>query len=251
MEPELRPVFQLHCRKYFGNTRKIFSLKLGSDIFHILTDPRHVSTFYRENKTLPFDYFLAKTIAGFGISPDGIHKIFEPVSGNRKSIVRIAHDLQAEQTRGRNLTQLSSHVAEFLDKTISFDQLNIPYIVQAKIQKTDCWSLKKWTIEIMTHAIQDAYFGQALAQIDPELPHVLAEFDDLSYQAWYRYPRIFTPTRNKLQARIENDLKQFLAIPKVQRQSSAWFTEELESECRKVGFLESDLVSLMFFMYWG
>jgi hypothetical protein len=239
-------------RRLFGNTRKIFSVKLGRDIFYILNDPRHVSTFYRETESLPFDHFLEKTIKGFGISSDGARKIFDkPVVGNRKSIVWRAHDMQAEQTRGRNLVQLANHMAEFLDRTLTFQENSVHYPSQAWNQTNCCWSLKKWTTEIIIHTIQDGYFGERLAEIDPELPHTLVEFDDLSYQAWYRYPKIFTPTRNRLQARIEASLTQFFAIPKPERKSQAWFTQALEGECREAGFAESDLVSLMLFMYWG
>ncbi len=104
---------------------------------------------------------------------------------------------------------------------------------------------------MVIHAIQDAYFGEQLARIDPELPYILLEFDELSYQAWYRYPSIFTPTRNRLEARIRRSLEEFFAIPKDRRQSVAWFTQGLEDECRATGFKESDLISLMLFMYWG
>ncbi|KAI9660714.1 MAG: hypothetical protein M1821_010066 [Bathelium mastoideum] len=225
---------------------------MGGDLFYILSDPRHVATFYRETETLPFDHFLAKTIAGFGISKDGIKKIFEkPLTGNRKSIVWRAHDMQAEQTRGRNLLPLAAHVARTLQKTLVFELDGARYSARTRDRGVQNWSLKTWTTEIMIHAIQDAYFGEPLAKIDPELPHILAKFDELSYQAWYRYPSIITPTRNRLEARIRNSLKQFFDMPKDQRKSPAWFTQSLEDECRAIGFQESDLISLMMFMYWG
>jgi hypothetical protein len=70
-------------------------------MFYILSDPRHVSTFYQETRTLPFKHFLAKTIAGFRISPNGISKIFgKPIGGNWKAIVWRAYNMQAEQTCG-------------------------------------------------------------------------------------------------------------------------------------------------------
>lgn len=230
----------------------MFSVKLGQDIFYILSDPKHVSTFYRETETLPFDYFLKKTIRGFGISPDGLCKIFDkPGIGKEKSIVWKAHDMQADQTRGPALNQLARYIGSFLQETLTFEMGSSHYPTHARLHKDGCYSLKKWTTEIVIHAIQDAYFGERLAAIDPGLPHILSQFDDLSYQAWYRYPKMFTPTRNRLQARIEDSLKQFFSVPKEKRQSKAWFTQALEDECRQAGFSESDLMSLMMFMYWG
>jgi hypothetical protein len=159
--------------------------------------------------------------------------------------------MQVDQTRGQNLLTLASHIAEFLQHTVVFDHDATQNPSRMRKHGIECWSLKTWTTETIIHAIQDAYFGESLAKIDPELPHVLAEFDELSYQAWYRYPSILTPTRNRLVARIRSSLKEFFEIPKDHRQSRAQFTQDLEAECRAIGFNESDLVSLMLFMYWG
>lgn len=100
----------------------MFAIQVGRITFYILNDPRHVSTFYRETETLPFDHFLAKTITGFGISPKGRDKLFAtPLSEGRKSIVWKAHDLQVDQTRGENLATLDAAIFNFLHRTVCLD----------------------------------------------------------------------------------------------------------------------------------
>lgn len=159
--------------------------------------------------------------------------------------------MQVDQTRGQNLLRLAAHIAQFLQGTVVFNHDATRNPSRVWKHGVECWSLKTWTTETIIHAIQDAYFGESLAKIDPELPHVLAKFDELSYQAWYRYPSIITPTRNRLVLRIRSSLKKFFDIPHDHRQSRARFTQDLEDECRAIGLEESDLVSLMLFMYWG
>lgn len=224
----------------------MFSIKIGGNLFYILSDPRHVATFYRETESLPFDPFLEKTIVGFGISPEGIRKIFDkPLSGDRKSIVWRAHDMQAEQCRGPALLSLASHISKFLQESVVLNP------TQVQKEGAGNWSLKGWTTETIIHSIQDVYFGEKLANIDPELPHILGEFDELSYMAWYRYPWIFKSKLNRHGDRIRQSLKEFFEIPKEERKSAAWFTQGLEDECRASNFKEADLISLMLFMYWG
>lgn len=220
--------------------------------FYILTDPRHVSTLYRETRTLPFDFFLAKTITGFGISPEGVKKIFTtPLSEGRKSIVWKAHDLQVDQTRGENLAILDVAISSFLQRMVHFDATHKVGFTRSGEEGQALWSLKTWTTETIIHALQDVYFGDELAKIEPDMPHLLSEFDNVSHQAWFGYPWFLTPTRNRLDRHIKSCLKRFLELPQEQRQSTATFTQSLENECLGIGLGSEDLSSLMLFMYWG
>lgn len=230
----------------------MFAIQVGRITFYILNDPRHVATFYRETETLPFDHFLAKTITGFGISSEGVKKIFATsLSEGRKSIVWKAHDLQVDQTRGENLATLDAAIYIFLQRVMHFDTTHKVEFARFGKKRQASWSLKTWTTETIIHVLQDVYFGDELAKIEPNMPHILAEFDNVSHQAWYGYPLFLTPTRNRLDRHIKSCLKRYFELPQEQRRSTASFTQSLENECRTIGLENDDLLSLMLFMYWG
>ncbi|KAI9694925.1 MAG: hypothetical protein M1822_000542 [Bathelium mastoideum] len=98
---------------------------------------------------------------------------------------------------------------------------------------------------------QRAYFGDALEKIDPGLPQALIELDGLSWQVFYQYPRPLRGRLNKVSQRVLDALQAYLAIPKEQRRSQAWFTAALEEAYRQTGLSSDDIASQMLFLYWG
>lgn len=142
-------------------------------------------------------------------------------------------------------------ISRFLFRMIHFDMTHKVGFAGSRKKKQASWSLKAWTTETIIHVLQDVYFGYELAKIEPNMPHILAEFDNVSHQAWYGYPRFLTPTRNRLDRHIKSCLKRYFQLPQEQRGSTASFTQSLENECRAVGLEDDDLFSLMLFMYWG
>ncbi|KAF1994231.1 hypothetical protein P154DRAFT_624862 [Amniculicola lignicola CBS 123094] len=168
----------------------MFAIQVGRIAFYIVSDPRHVATFYHETKTLPFDYFLSKTITGFGISSEGVKKTFAP-----------------SLPEGRKSTKHVRVVYLYTTHKVGFARFG------KKMQAS--WPFKTWTTETVIHVLQDVYFGDELAKIEPDMPHILAEFG------------------------------------KEQRRSTSYFTQSLGNERRVIGLEHEDRLSLMLFMYWG
>jgi hypothetical protein len=132
-----------------------------------------------------------------------------------------------------------------------FDTTHREDVARLEQNRQASWSLKTWTTETIIHILQDVYFGNDLAKIEPNMPHLLAKFDDVSHQAWYGYPSFLTPTRNRLDKHIKNCLRKYFELPRKERRSTASFSQNLENECRAIGLANEDLLSLMLFMYWG
>lgn len=112
----------------------------------------------------------------------------------------------------------------FLQRMIHFDMTNRTGFAHHGKMKRASWSLKAWTAELSIHLLQDLYFGDELEKIEPNMPHILAKFDDVSHQAWYGYPSFLTPTRNRLDRHIKSCPKRYFEIPQEHKQSVASFT---------------------------
>ena len=229
---------------------------------YIITDPKDVSDVYNNTASLSFDGFLHDIMSEFGTSARGIEKILlrKPVhSPDRsakgvQSVSQIAHNLQVRQTQGTDLGILGEYVSEFYQKNLLLENTSARKNSSFIINQTDSSyivSLKTWTAEVIINAGQNAYFGEALSGVDPSLPQTLIEFDDLSWQVFYQYPRFFRARLNKLSEQILDSLRKYLEMPTGRRQGKAWFTQALEEEYRKVGLTNEDIASQMLFLYWG
>lgn len=170
-----------------------------------------------------------------------------------KSVSQLAHIFQVQQTSGDELKQLCQHIVSFFKQNLLLEGIkeftSPSFFVEC--EGAQCISLKSWTAEVFIHAGQNAYFGDELLKIDPRLPQVLKEMDDLSWQVFYRYPWFLRPELNRLTNRLRGSLERYFRLPPHTRKSSAWFTQSLEREYRRVGLDEKDIAAQMLFLYWG
>lgn len=191
----------------------------------------------------------------FGSSRAAAQRVIEVPKGHipTKSVSQLAHDFQVEQTSGSQLKQLCEHVATFFQHNIFLEGLKEHVFPSFFVDKNgdQCVSLKTWTAEVFIHAGQNAYFGDELLKIDPKLPQVLMRLDELSWQAFYRYPWFLRLELNRLSERLRSSLQKYFHLPQQQRKSFAWFTQALENEYRRIQLDENDIAAQMLFLYWG
>ena len=198
----------------------------------------------------------------FGTSRSGIDKIFSTSDSHVSSasgrgpmnIPQKAHNLQVRQTQGDELRTLCKHIKDFFDANLQLEslpglRLTVPPVEAALDRRTV--SLRAWTTELFINAGQRAYFGDALAAIDPDLPVALVELDSLSWQVFYQYPRLLRPRIERLSARIRRSLEAYFELSRSQRPVQAWFTQALEQEYRQAGLDSKDIGAQMLFLYWG
>lgn len=246
-------------KRYFENKRNPFSLNLGGSTIYAIFHPHDVASVFNAGPTLSFDMFLQNIMEEFGSTRLATQRVLQ-VPNNQthrplqpKSVSQLAHDFQIEQTSGDQLKRLCQHIVSFFQDNILLEGLkkhtSPSFFVDYDGEQ--CISLKNWTAEVFIHAGQNAYFGDQLLRIDPELPQVLMRMDELSWQVFYRYPRFLRPELNRLTGRLRESLEKYFRLPSSQRQSYAWFTQSLEREYRRVGLDEKDVAAQMLFLYWG
>lgn len=193
----------------------------------------------------------------FGTSTAATDKILSPHSSEKsqaqKSVSQLAHDLQVKQTSGDELKRLCEHIISFFQSNILLQGLreHITPTFYVEDEGQQFISLKNWTSEVFINAGQNAYFGEELLKLDPELPQILMRMDELSWQAFYGYPWFLRRELNRMSQRVRQTLERYFQINPRERHAQAWFTRSLESHYRNIGLDDKDIAAQMLFLYWG
>jgi hypothetical protein len=169
------------------------------------------------------------------------------------NVVQLAHEHQAEQTRGLELKSLAQHISKFLETKLTSDSTLTrgSSTFHTTHNGTHCISLKAFAVQNIIHGVQHGYFGPRLLDIDPKILETLIEFDDLSWKAWFHYPWFMRRRLDHLADSLRSSLQVYFQIPPEERKASAWFTHKLEEEFHSAGLHDSDFNALMLFFYWG
>jgi hypothetical protein len=219
---------------------------------HVVTNPRTVGSVFNNTKSLSFDSFLHDVMLEFGTSEAGCQTVMRK-HDNNKSILQLAHDLQVRQTQGDELRRLGACMIHIFQRQLSFDSISSFSTVNfAEVEKaTRIVSLKDWTVSCFVEAGQQAYFGEALAKIDPDIPATMMAMDESSWQIFYKYPKFCRPKLERMCDRIRSAMRQYIALPEAERKPDAWFTNHLIQRYRDSALSDEDIASQLLALYWG
>lgn len=109
----------------------------------------------------------------------------------------------------------------------------------------------EWCSDGFTRAGQKAYFGDALARIDPTLTKTFIIFDELSWQVLYQYPSFLAGEMKNARDTITRALLNYIQLPQSQRTGDAWFAKAMENEMRALHISEQDIATMLVTIYWG
>ena len=196
-----------------------------------------------------------------GSSHQSIMAMFSPMPAKEegfpnpkaKPLGRLARELHVNQLYpGENLDLLDHKFIQSFG-----DQLDLEKVAEASYARRDAGGdevvvpLMTWSSDVFTRAGQMAYFGDRLSVIDPNLTWTFLEFDDLSWQVLFQYPRIFSQKMHRARERLTSGLEKYFSIPADERGDQAWFTKAMEAEMRSVGINTHDIATMMTTIYWG
>lgn len=245
-------------RQYFGDSRQPFAITLLGTKLYILTNPRDISEAYRNSSSLSFDIFVKHLIRTCGSSKHVVERLYQhpqPPSEHRKSLGKALHDFQVHQSSpGQNLENLSVAFVEYFEKSLVFADVtvNSQYNLKASGKvNTATLSLSKWCAEVVINASQRAYFGDFLFEADPNLAQTFVEFDTLSWQLLYHFPRLISRKMHAAKERLIDALTCYFEKPVEKRTGAAWVTQLIEKEMRELGLTDREMGTLMMLQYWG
>jgi hypothetical protein len=262
--PPSAPLTRL-VRKYFGNSKEPFALTIANSKIYVITKSRDVAEAYRNTDTLSFNEFVQAMMRACGNTEFCVRAMYTPLPKDKegfpnphgKPLATLARQMHIHQLYpGDNLDFLERQFHDwFVDHLPSVDAIQrfCPYATTTTTAEPNSvvLPLMEWCSDFFTRAGQKAYFGDALAGIDPELTRVFIVFDELSWQVLYQYPSFLAREMKTARDRIQRALLKYIQIPQAQRTGDAWFTKAMENEMRALGISEEDIATMLVTIYWG
>lgn len=173
---------------------------------------------------------------------------------NSKPLATLARDMHMQQLYpGEYLDSLGKDFDKWFDRHLHYQNIinNCPYAQASETRKSISLPLMIWCSDVFTRAGQEAYFGPLLERIDPEMTWKFLEFDELSYQIQFQYPKWLSAKMHKAKNDLVKDLMTYFDTPQEQRHGDAWFVKAMENEMRALNLSTYDMSVMMVTIYWG
>lgn len=249
-------------REYFRDTREPFTITIAGGQLHVLTKARDVSDAYKNNTTFSYDGFVQAVMQTFGCSKSCLEAMYsysqhEPDENdfpnpNHKTLAKLMKDLHVKQLfPGEHLDNLGNKFVEFFQESLTLEEVVKKSYTTKKTSDLVVVPLHAWTSEMITLGGQRVYFGRLLEEIDPEMTRTFLEFDELSSQVLYQYPRFMSGRMNFLKEKLIQDFVKYLGVPAEKRIGDAWFTKAFEHEALQRAVGTQDLATMMTTTYWA
>ena len=172
---------------------------------------------------------------------------------NSKPLATLARDMHLQQLYpGKYLDTLGQDFDKWFDGHLEVNNFvrNCPYANVAE-DKSITMPLMAWCSDVFTRAGQEAYFGPLLGKIDPAMTSKFLEFDELSYQIQFQYPKWLSSKMHKAKEALVDDLMTYFDTPQEQRHGDAWFVKAMENEMKALKLSTYDMSVMMVTIYWG
>lgn len=171
---------------------------------------------------------------------------------HHKPLAKLLRELHIKQLfPGQHLDDLGTKFGDYFQDSLVLKDMSNKAFATQKTSNSIIVPLLKWSSDLFTLGGQRAYFGGLLEEIDPNMTWTFLEFDELSWQVLYQYPRMATGRMSQLKDKLIQDLEIYFGMPVEQRTGDAWFTKAFEHEARQIGIGTHDLATMMVTIYWG
>ncbi|KAF2796016.1 cytochrome P450 [Melanomma pulvis-pyrius CBS 109.77] len=201
------------------------------------TRGKDVAEAYRNTKTFSFEVFVQHMMRTTGCSNEVVDKIELHV-----------HQLYP----GKDLAYLGERFNSYFDRYLSLEAIKSErsYAIPNQDGSVSV-PLKVWVSDFLIRGGQRAYFGDFLEEIDPNISWAFLEFDDLSWQILYQYPKVLSKKMHAAKERVTEALRKYFETPITERSGDAWFTKAMENEMRDLDLDTRDISIMMQTIYWG
>lgn len=247
------------ARLYFNDTREPFSVTAANSRLYVITKAENVATAYRNTTTFSFDIFIQQIMRETGVSKDGRDKMFQPPNPAKaifpnpynRPVARLAREMHIHQLfPGHLLPATGNEFIKFFDVNLTLDSLS------KRTRYVNCsnsgirLSLQLFTSDLFANAGQEVYFGKLLREINPNMTWDFLEFDDLTWQVLYNYPRVLSGKMIAVRDRLIASMQAYFESPPSKREDTVWFTPAMEKEMRALDTSDRDIACMMVTIYW-
>lgn len=240
------------CRGYFGYTRAPFTLTVAGQKFFVLTSTKDMSIAYKNADTLTFDGFIKDLYTSFGMSKEGIQKMWQsPSSELPKATSREYHlgqGIHREQLHhGDHLEDLTEVFSKEIERSVAWE--NIPGTSPAQMNKV--LPLQDWCAMVLGNATIQAFFGDALLKLEPRLLEYFYAFDSESWKLIFKLPPIFASRMHAAKGKSKDAYLRYVKLPMDKRPGICYYLRTIEAKQREAGMNDRDIAIATQMFFWG
>ncbi|MCJ1308652.1 hypothetical protein MMC25_002305 [Agyrium rufum] len=210
---------------------------------------------YRNSQSLTFEGFVNDMYASFGMSPIGVTKMYAPRSSANEDKaeapkVHLGSGVQKEQLHaGSHLEDMTRIYLKHVQRQTKLDQIPNTAI-QRGLADQQAMYLRSWCAEVLGRATIEAFFGERLFDLEPDLLQIFHTFDASSWKLLYQYPKPFAKPMFKAMGKIRQAFIRYFELPADQRQP-CHYVRTVEEKQRKAGMSNEDIAIAAQTLFWA
>lgn len=165
-----------------------------------------------------------------------------------KSLTQLNSDFYKQQLHpGEKFDVIQQKFLSCIDKSMRLENLATPYGLSST-REEKIISLQGWCQDILLKAGTEAFFGQKILQMDPDLLRNFLDFDAENWKLWYKWPQ--AEEMHAAKNKITKTLQEYLNMPKDLRLDAAWLVQTMEDTQKAIGMGEQDIATVLTMVYF-
>ena len=228
---------------------------MGAKVY-ILTSVQDISAAYRNTTTLSFDDAVDETMRSFGLSEDGIGKLWRHdypgicANPSNKPFARLCHDIYKTQLHpGNKLDDLTHRLLSVMSKNLLWENLPSSAILQGRPSSRRV-SLMALCYGGLLDVANTAIFGSKLDDISRDITKHFQVFDAKAWQLLFQLPPAFASEMIVAKTEIVKAFQHYVKSPPETKADRAWLIEALETEMGALSMSAKDQAVMFFMLYW-
>ena len=216
-----------------------------------------MSTVYKNTTSMTFDGFIRDLYTTFGMSKEGIKKMWEsdhskpqdnedPPKEHQSHLGQGVHRQQLHP--GDQLEDITAKYVEEIERRLLWENIaSAPTSEPSKTQKYV--DLYDWCAEVLGNAALQALFGNALLELEPRLLEHFYVFDSESWKLTFQLPPLLAKRMHAAKDKSRAAYIQYFQLPMERRQGICYYLRTVEAKQRRGGMDERDIAiaAQMFF----
>lgn len=221
--------------------------------------PKDMSTVYKNTTTMTFDGFIRDLYTTFGMSKEGIKKMWQSShpkpqddKGPRKGQqIHLGQGVHRQQLHpGDQLEDISAKYVYEIERQLLWENIpNDPTSAPGKSQKFV--DLYDWCAVVLGNAAIQALFGNALLELEPRLLEYFYIFDSESWKLTFQLPPLLAKRMHTAKDKSRTAYVRYFQLPLEQRQGTCHYIRTVETKQRRAGMSERDIGIAAQMFFWG
>ena len=214
--------------------------------------PKDHSTVYKNPNVLTFDGFIRDLYTTFGMSKDGIRKMWQVQSakGQESPIeVHLGQGIHREQLHpGSHLEDITVVYMREIDQRLRWERIpDSP----SNTRPGKTVSLYEWCADVLGNATIQALYGNALLELEPRLLQYFYAFDSESWKLAFQLPPFLAKRMHDAKDSARAAYVSYFQLPQEKRPGTCHYLRGVEEKQRQSGMTDEDIGIAAQMFFWG